>query len=140
MAEFIASYIALPITIKGCSLNGRVVLIVQRSWVIASALARAFEANGARVLLSTNPSSGLALVSHPLLSAAVLDSNSRELCNQLEARGIPFLFYTARDRIDGGCVRAPIVRKPASPATVIEGVQQLLTRPETPAFSSTSST
>ena len=112
---------------KASSLDGRVVLIVQRSWFIASILARAFEANGAKVLLATNSSSGLELVGNPLLSAAVLDRASRELCRLLEARGIPFLFYAARDRINDEFATAPIIRKPASPAEVVDGVEQLLT-------------
>jgi len=114
-------------TTQGGSLDGRVVLIVQRLWVVANALARAFEANGAQVLLATNSRSGLALADHPNLSAAVLDSGSRELCRQLEARGIPFLFYTGRDRINDEFATAPIIRKPASPAEVVDGVEQLLT-------------
>ena len=114
-------------TTQGGSLDGRVVLIVQRLWVVANALARAFEANRAQVLLATNSRSGLALADHPNLSAAVLDSGSRELCRQLEARGIPFLFYTGRDRINDEFATAPIIRKPASPAEVVDGVEQLLT-------------
>jgi len=114
-------------TIQGSSLDGRVVLIVQRLWVVANALASAFEANGAQVLLARNSRSGLALANHPNLSAAVLDSGSRELCRQLEARGIPFLFYTGRDRINDAFATAPIIRKPASPAEVVDGVEQLLT-------------
>jgi hypothetical protein len=81
---------------SGGSLDGRAVLILQRLWVVANALADAFEANGAQILLSTNSRSGMALADHPNLSAAILDSGSRELCRQLEARGIPFLFYTGR--------------------------------------------
>ena len=73
---------------QGSSLHGRVVLIVQR-WIIASALATPFEANGARVLLAANSRVGLALADHPDLSAAVVDTGSRELCRHLEARGIP---------------------------------------------------
>ena len=108
-------------------LKGRVILIVQRVWVIASALASAFEANGAQVLLATNSRSGLAaLADHPHLSAAVLDSRSRELCRQLEVRGIPFLLYTGRDQIGDECAGAPIVRKPASPADVVDRVERLL--------------
>ena len=81
---------------QGSSLQGRVVLVVQR-WIIASALASPFEANGARVLLAASSRSGLALADHPDLSAAVVDSGSRELCRHLFARGIPFLFYTGHD-------------------------------------------
>jgi hypothetical protein len=111
---------------QGSSLHGRVVLIVQR-WIIASALATPFEANGARVLLAAGSRVGLALADHPDLSAGVVDTGSRELCRRLEARGIPFLFYTGRDRINDEFATAPIIRKPAPPGDVVEGVRQLLT-------------
>ena len=111
------------------SLDGRIVLVVQRSWFIAVMLARAFEENGAKVLLARNSSSGLGLVDHPLLSAAVLDSDSRELCRLLGARGVPYLFYTGRARnIDDEFDTAPVIRKPARPAAVIHGVERLLTQ------------
>ena len=112
--------------LRAAPLKGRVVLIVQRVWVIASALSNAFQANGAHVLLAANPRSGLALADHPRLSAAVLNGRSRELCRQLEVRGIPFLLYTGRDQIDDECAEAPIVRKPASPADVVDRVERLL--------------
>ena len=111
---------------QGNSLHGRMVLIVQR-WIVASALATAFEANGARVLLAANSRAGLALADHPDLSAAVVDTGSRELCRHFEARGIPFLFYTGHDRIDGDFATTPIIRKPAPPADVVEGMRRLLT-------------
>jgi hypothetical protein len=57
--------------ISGGVLDGRLVLIVQRLWVVANALANAFEANVAQVLLTTNSRSGLAFTDHPNLSAAV---------------------------------------------------------------------
>jgi|SRR5215831_19388141 len=110
------------------SLDGRVVLVVQRSWLIANNLARALEANGAKVLLATNSSSALRLVDHPLLSAAVLNSDSRELCRLLEARGISFLFYTGRAQIIDEFNTAPVIRKPARPAEVVDGVGRLLTQ------------
>jgi len=113
---------------KSSSIDGRVVLVVQRGWFIASILARAFEANGAKVLLATNSSSGLGLVGHPLLSAAVLDSDSRELCRLFEARGVPFLFYTGCARINDEFDTAPVIRKPAHPAEVVHGVERLLTQ------------
>jgi hypothetical protein len=109
------------------SLVGCVVLVVQRTWTIANALSSSFKANGAKVLLSVNSRSALGLVDYPGLSAAVLDGNSRELCWQLDARGIPYVLYTGRVKTDNECAAAPIVRKPATPTRVVESVERLLT-------------
>ena len=108
------------------SLAGRVILVVQRTWAIAHALSSLLEANGAEVLLSVDPRSASELVDHPDLSAAILDGNCRELCRQLNARGIPYLLFTGRLRTDDECAAAPIVRKPASPTHVVESVERLL--------------
>lgn len=104
-------------------LNGRVVLVVQRSWVIASALARAFEAKGAKVLMAKEPA--VALSNHPDLTAAVLEGQSHELSRLLEVRGIASVLYTARTGREDA--RASIVGKPAPINDVVACVEQLLT-------------
>jgi len=109
------------------SLTGRVILVVQRRWVIAHALSASLEANGAEVLLAVNARSASGLLDHPDLSAAILDGNSRALCRQLNARGIPYLLYTGRPQFGDECAAAPIVRKPVSSTHVVESVERLLT-------------
>jgi len=79
------------------------------------------------VLLATHSNSVLALADHPDLSAAILDSQRAEVRRRLEARGVPFLFYTARDQIEGESASAPMVRKPAAPTEVVARVEQLMT-------------
>jgi len=103
------------------SLEGLVILIFQRGWVIARSLANALEAEGARVLLSAT------VPEHPQPSAAILDSHRLELCQQLKANGVPFLLYTGNQWVHDECAGALIVRKPASPADVVEAVKRLLT-------------
>src|SRR5215472_5754364 len=63
---------------------------------------------------------GLALADHPTSLPPFLTAGSRELCRQLEARGIPFLFYTVRDRINDKFATAPTNRKTAPPSDVVE--------------------
>src|SRR5215467_13531741 len=93
------------------SLDGRVILIAQRSWLIATALALAFAVKGARVVLLKKAASDVADLTN--VSAAVVDSHSGELCKQLETRGIPYLMYTTREKIRGDCAAALIVEKSA---------------------------
>lgn len=102
------------------SLKGRTVLIVQRRWIIARTLADAFEAKGAKVVMTKDALSELAGVSS--VSAAVLDSTSGDLRQQLSARGTPFVLYTARERTDD----APIVQKPAPVADIVARLEELL--------------
>ena len=113
---------------QGSSLYGRVVLIVERSWIIGSAIARALEANGVLVLLAKNSRSALPLIDHPHLAAAILDGGSNFLCRQLQVRGVPFLFYTGRNRTHEQWATAPVIQKPAPLAEVVKELERLLAR------------
>src|SRR6516162_7334065 len=84
----IVNHLAMP---NRASLQGRAVLIVQRAWLLASALADAFEQKGAKVVIAKEAKPELANISN--LSAAVLDANSVELQRELKAKGIPFVLY-----------------------------------------------
>ena len=108
------------------SLHGKVILIVQRLWLIARSLATAFEANGARVLSANNTRSAVALADEPGLSAAVLDSESRAICKKLLQRDIPFVVYSGREHIDDECAQGLTVRKPESTEAIVTTVTRLL--------------
>jgi hypothetical protein len=108
------------------SLQGRVILIVQRSWLIARNLASAFEAKGARVLSTNNTRSAAEFVDEPGLSAAIVDSARRAICKKLSQRDIPFVVYTGRERIDDECADGPTIRKPASAEVIVATVKRLL--------------
>jgi hypothetical protein len=105
-------------------LDGRLILIVERSWVIASAFLDAFEANGARVVLVNVARRDLADL--PQLAAAVLEGESLGLCRLLEAKGIPFVLYTSYAQSEHQFTRATIVEKPAPVSDVVAAVEQLL--------------
>jgi len=105
-------------------IDGRVVLVVQRSWLIASALASAFGARGANVVLAKQ--SAVDSANLPNLAAAVLDGQSHELGRLLEARGIPFVLYTACDPSKGEFANAQVIEKPVRVQDVVARVEQLL--------------
>ena len=111
---------------NGCLLRGRLILVVQRRWLIALQLSAAFKAEGARVVLAHDATSGAQPADAPDLAAAVLDSGSVEICRKLKERGIPFVLYTARTHIEDDCAGAPVVQKPASAEEVIEAMRKLL--------------
>jgi DNA-binding response OmpR family regulator len=94
-------------------------------WTIASALATEFEGKGAQAMLAKNSHPDLADV--PNLAAAVLGDHSRDLCQQLRARGVPFVLYSGHSEIDHECAAAAIIRKPAPPGEIVARVEDLLT-------------
>ena len=106
-------------------LDGRVVLVVQRSWCVARALSSVFEAKGAKVVSAKESAADLAKL--PNLTAAVLDGQSHELGRLLKTRNIPFVVYTACDLKEGKFARAPTVEKPAPVTDVVARVEELLT-------------
>ena len=110
---------------NGNSLHGRTILIVQQNWMIATALATAFEARGAQALLAKNSLPDLANV--PGLAAAVLGSHSRDLCQQLQERGVPFVLYSGQTEVDHECSASAIIQKPAPPADIATRVEEMLT-------------
>ena len=87
--------------------------------MVASALAGAFEARGAEVVIVKEPAADLSDLPH--LAVAVLDGRSLELCRRLEVRRVPFVLYTAR-------TEAPTVEKPAAMADIVARVEQLMAR------------
>jgi DNA-binding response OmpR family regulator len=107
---------------------GRSILIVQKQWVIAQVLARAFENKGARVLSARDAAAGLALADDPDLAAAVLDSDSAQLCHLLDEKQIPHVVYSGREQLDDECADAPLITKPASTKEVVASVERLLRR------------
>jgi DNA-binding response OmpR family regulator len=109
---------------NGNSLHGRTILIVQQNWMTATALATAFEARGAQALLAKNSLPDLANV--PGLAAAVLGSHSRDLCQQLQAREVPFVLYSGQMEVDHECSALAIIQKPAPPAEIVARLEQLL--------------
>jgi hypothetical protein len=62
------------------------------------------------------------LVNDPKLSAAVLDGLSGDLRRELEAKGVPYVLYSAREQTDG----VPVIQKPAPSAEVVARVEQPL--------------
>jgi hypothetical protein len=93
--------------------------------MIASAFADAFEAKGAKVVLTNESRRDFADLPH--LAAAVLDGQSHELCQLLEARDIPFVLYATRGQSELQFARATVIEKPAPLMDVVAAVEHLLT-------------
>ena len=105
---------------------GRSILIVQKQWGIARDLALAFEKKGARVLSARDAAVGLELANDPDLAAAVLDSDSAQLCRLLNEKQVPYVVHSGSEQLDDECADATFVPKPASPEEVVASVERLL--------------
>jgi DNA-binding response OmpR family regulator len=115
-------------------LSGRSILVTEDEILIALELSELFEAQGAKVSIASTPAHALHLVEQLVFSAAVLDcgpgeSNDAELCRALGVYGVPFMFYTGYDDLDGRPSGAPVVTKPASGLVLVDTVIQLLNVP-----------
>jgi DNA-binding response OmpR family regulator len=110
----------------GCS-----VLIVEDEALLALDLRQSFEAVGAYVFTATQFAQSLTLAEHPDLALAVLDyriadETSVTVGRRLEARGIPFLFYSAYDDMLAHWPDAVLLNKPTPSPILIEKVAALL--------------
>jgi hypothetical protein len=52
---------------------------------------------------------------------ALLEGESLDVCQRLEAKGIPFVLYTSYDQSERQFTRATIVEKPAPLTDVVGG-------------------
>ena len=105
---------------------GRSILVVQKQWAIARQIVRAFETRGARVLSVRGAAAALELADDPDLAAAVLDSDSAQLCRLLDEKKVPYVVHSGRVQLDDECAGAIVIPKPASAEEVVASVERLL--------------
>jgi len=113
------------------SLAGSSILIVEDEALIALDLRHSLESAGAHVFAVTQVANALLLAHHPELSAAVLDyrigeETSVHVCQHLQQRGVPFLFYSGHEDVRGEWPRARVLSKPASSQAIVDAVAGLL--------------
>jgi DNA-binding response OmpR family regulator len=113
------------------SFTGCSVLIVEDEPLLALDLRQSFEAVGAYVFTATQFAQALTLAEHPDLALAVLDyriadETSMTVGRRLEARGIPFLFYSAYDDMLEHWPDAVLLNKPTPSPILIEKAAALL--------------
>jgi DNA-binding response OmpR family regulator len=113
------------------ALRGRSILVVEDEPLIGLDIRTALELAGAHVTETTTVRHTLILVEHDGLAAAIMDhaladGDSTELCERLEARGIPYISYSGFEPVKGASLDAPFVVKPASMDTLLREVEGLL--------------
>jgi len=116
---------------QGTSLAGRSILIVEDEPIIALDIVTAFTNAGAVVFAARSLADAIRFVEHDGLSAAILDfglgdDDASALCLRLEERRIPFILHSGYSRHGPACCSGIVIPKPASPATMIQTVVELL--------------
>ena len=117
-------------------LDGHCVLLVEDEPLIALDVQDCLETEGAQVLCASSLSRALELASRTGITAAVIDyelrgENGDSLCDDLNRRGIPFLFYTGycasdlHDHWNG----TPVLSKPAPCECIVSSLLALLHSP-----------
>ena len=115
-------------------LTGMRVMVVEDEFMILTLIESALTDAGAKVVATCrNLPAALAVAEHEDLSAAVLDvqlgaDSSHAVAERLDARRVPFLFYTGH--VDDARLRAewpgrPVITKPARPRTIVAALARL---------------
>jgi DNA-binding NtrC family response regulator len=115
----------------GCRLMGATILVAEDEAIVATDLAHWLRDEGAKVVVSTNLRDSLAKADLPDLTIGIVDhrfgqQTSEQVCAKLDARGIPFIVYTAVSDIPTACKHGVIVRKPARVATLLDALVGML--------------
>ena len=118
---------------QSISLAGRSILIVEDEPLIALDIGQAFENVGAVVFTARSLNDAVRLVEQDGLSAAVVDfglgdGDADALCGRLNDRSIPFILHSGYSHTPQES--AVVIPKPASPATLVDAIAELLTLKE----------
>jgi DNA-binding LytR/AlgR family response regulator len=115
------------------------ILTVEDAFLVGLQLKRDIESLGFEVL---GPVSSVAqafdLLDHPRLVFAVLDINlgsedSMPVAEELDTRGIPYLFITGYDSVAAEQFKdVTVLRKPTTPAQITEAITSMIPLPAQP--------
>jgi DNA-binding response OmpR family regulator len=112
-------------------LAGATILVAEDKEILAGDLADGLRSEGANVVVSTNLRDSLAKADLPDLNVAIVDhrfgqQTSEQVCAKLDARGIPFIVYSAFDEGPAACKHGVVVRKPTRMETLVETLTGML--------------
>jgi DNA-binding response OmpR family regulator len=113
------------------SLEGRSILIVEDEPLIVMDITQAFEPTGAALTTTNTLRHAMILAEHDGLSGAILDhslgdGDSSLLCARLKERGIPFMIYSGHSHVEGPCMGALHISKPASDGALVSAMEGLI--------------
>ena len=111
-------------------LKGRSILVIEDEVIIALEISAALEQQGANVLLARSIKDALAHVETGGVSAAIVDCVLTDglctpICEQLNARAIPFVMHSGYGDLDVPCLAGVHYPKPASPFDMVREIESL---------------
>ena len=113
------------------SLAEKVVLVVEKDLLLAIDLEQRFTAAGAMVVGVRSVEDAVRVAGEARLSAAVIDcrpvgGDCRPICERLNARNIPIVFYSKLADVQQVCGPRKVVLKGARPEVVVDTVARLM--------------
>jgi CheY-like chemotaxis protein len=110
------------------------VLIVEDEPLVALDVHATLSAAGASLISAATAREAIELIAYAEISAAIVDvqlgrEDATQVCNLLDQRRIPFVFYTGRAEktvLLAAWPNIPVVKKPATPPAIISALEALL--------------
>ena len=111
-------------------LTGRSILVIEDEAIIALEFSAALEQDGATVLMARSIKDALAHIGNGNVSAAIVDRVLTDglctpICEQLNARGIPFVMHSGYGDLDVPCLAGVHYPKPASRFDMVREIESL---------------
>jgi DNA-binding response OmpR family regulator len=123
-------------SMQPATLQGEQVLVVEDEPLIALNMRATLEREGASVIVAHTMPEALRYAEYPALSVGVLDfrvgaENAEPICEVLNRRAVPFIFFTGlAAQLSSRWATTPIVSKPAAPEQIL-GALRFVLSPET---------
>lgn len=130
--EYIAASAAKGVWVQAATLKGERLLVVEDEPLIAMDVQTTLEREGASVLIGRTMPEALRFAEFSALSAGVLDfrvgvEDAEPVCDALNRRAVPFIFFTG---LSGALPRrfaaTPVVSKPAEPRKIVGALKFVL--------------
>ena len=110
------------------------ILIVEDEPLVALDLHATLSTVGASLISAATASEAITLIGYADVSAAIVDvqlgrEDATQVCNLLDQRRIPFVFYTGRAAetvLLAAWSNIPVLKKPATPEAVLAALEALL--------------
>jgi DNA-binding response OmpR family regulator len=115
------------------SLKGRSILILEDQALISMHIQSILGDVGAKIVSAPNLRAALEAVKDVTLSAAIIDylledGNNSEICERLNARGIPYVLFTGAPKPSGECAQGSYLEKPTTAKELLASVEALFER------------
>jgi response regulator RpfG family c-di-GMP phosphodiesterase len=123
--EYVAAAVAEGYAVQAATLKGERFLVVDDEPLIAMDVQATLEGEGATVLVASTIPDALRYADYPALSGGVLDvrvgeDDAEPICEALNRRAVPFIFFTGVSvPLSERWRMTPLVSKPAKPEKIV---------------------